>query len=262
MNIRKIFKSDGHLTEEAVYLYTDALKLETTESLPAEVLDHVQECHECKHAIRETFDLVREQDYEALRPHPYFDQKKTDTNITYSTITRIAAAVVLVIGLAFLAYFFLPETDKPVAIEDRIEDPMTITPEEFVPVPPDITEPERELTVPREVPEPAELFAANFEPSPFYENLAGQPLRSHMIRIETPEPGEEITDDIYFSWETRSPMPLHLQLIDNTGNVIWRTTTEAQSVPFDADLDPGIYYWRLDTDDELLYVGKFIVPLP
>ncbi len=257
----KLLNPKGHLTDEAVYLYTDALKLEKTSELPGEVRDHVQECLQCKVAIQEIYDLVRDQDYDSLRPHPYFDQKKIHTKRSRSIITRLAAAIVIGVGLAFLAYFYFPYSDMPVAIDEPIEEPTEIIPDEVEPAPPDITEPEDIPAAPQEPRIPADLFAANFEQSPFYEILVDQQFRSHAIRVETPEIAEEITDDIFFSWKSRVPITVHLQLLDNTENVIWSTTTDEQSVTFSSDLEPGIYYWRLETDEELLYVGKFIIPI-
>jgi len=73
-----LFSSDGHLTDDAVYLYVDALKIEKLYGLQDEVLDHVQECLQCKHSIQGVYNLVSEQDYNPLEPHPYLDQKKID----------------------------------------------------------------------------------------------------------------------------------------------------------------------------------------
>ncbi len=247
-------QSDGHLTEEAILLYHDALKLERDEELPVEVRAHVQDCLECKRSIFEIYTITDDYDYNSMGPHPYFDQKKTLFKLSGKIITRIAAGVIIVFGVAYLTYLYYPAEDPQIAID---EPPV----EAVEPAPPDI-EIEETPPEPREVPDPAELYAANFEPSPFYENLVDQPLRSHIIRVQTPQPNEEITNDIHFTWETQTPTRVHLHILDNKGNEIRSTTTDEQSIIFTDNPDPGIYYWRLETGEELLYVGKFIVPVP
>ncbi len=255
MKHTNLLKSDGHLTDEAIYLYNDALKLERAEELPADVRAHVQDCLECKRSIFEIYNITDFHEYTSLGRHPYFDQKKTFFKPSRRIITRIAAGIIIGFGLVFLAYLYYPTGDTPIAIDDPpLEEPVE-------PTPPDTIAPEDIPPAPREVPDPAELYAANFEPSPFYENLVDQPLRSHIVRIQTPQPDDKITNDVYFSWESYVPITVHLHILDNRDHVIWSTTTDKQSIIYSDDPAPGIYYWRLETDEELLYVGKFIVPV-
>jgi hypothetical protein len=257
----ELFNTREHLTDDAVYLYVDALKLGRETELSPEVLDHVADCLECKQNIQTIVDLVSEQDYHTRIPHPYFDQKKIYRISSYSTITRLAAAIIIGFGVVFLAYILIPEGDKPIAIEDSTEETTEITVEKMQPIPPDIISPETLPIIPPVPREPADLYAANFEPSPFYENLIHQQFRSPAVRVRTPEPGVDISDTVHFSWESRTPISLLLRIHDNTGAIVWETTTDRGSVTYSDDLDPGIYYWRLESEDELLYVGKFTVPV-
>jgi len=251
--------SKGHLTDDAVYLYVDALKLNRTHDLPDEILGHVEECFECKRSIQDLYNLVREYDYEELTPHPYFDQKKTASKDSHRIITRLAAAIVIGVAIALLAYLYIPDLRSPVAVDEPFDDPVELTPEEIEPVPPDITQPEIMPPTPEE---PADLYAANFEPMPFYENLVDQQFRSHLIRVQSPDIDEEITNDVQFSWDTQIPMEVNLKVLNNNQDIVWQASTGETHLIYDtSELEPGIYYWRLETDEELLYVGKFIIPL-
>lgn len=260
MQLKILFRSDGHLTDEAMCHYVDALKIKTTEDLSVEIRDHVESCLECKRSILELYDLVKDQDYESLRPHPYFDQKKTSTftRIT-NRIMRLAAAIVIGVGLLLVAYLYFGDRDTSFVMDESLEKPEFVEPEHPEPYPPEIREPE---IIPREEVDVGELYAANFEPSPFYEILVDQRVRAPLVRALTPSVGEEVAGDIYFSWETTHRGPFHLKILDNTENEVHRITTETRSYLWTADLVPGLYYWRLETDAELLYVGKFVVPLP
>ena len=133
-----LFSSDRHLTDDAVYLYVDALKIEKLSGLPDVVLDHVQECLQCKHSIQEVYNLVSEQDYSPLGPHPYLDQKKTSAGSSHRIIRRLAAAIVVGSGLV---------------------------PEKTEPAPPDVIEPEVHVQEPVA---PEELYEDHIIPSVIY----------------------------------------------------------------------------------------------
>ena len=53
---------ERQLTEEEIALYVDALELKKLEGLPEAIVDHVQECLECKMEIVEVWELIEEQE--------------------------------------------------------------------------------------------------------------------------------------------------------------------------------------------------------
>ena len=79
MTIRKInrdFLNDqGHLNEENIALYLDALSLDKVEKLPVPVLEHVEDCMDCKTDIIDLFEIMRKNSENTInRKHPYFDR--------------------------------------------------------------------------------------------------------------------------------------------------------------------------------------------
>ncbi len=116
------FRPDSHLTEEAVALYVDALKLDRLRMLPQSMLEHVETCETCKEEITGLFSLLAEEDYSKVTLHPFLVEAGNKTQWSISTFLRIAAIVVAVAGIgAIVASLFLrgPDNDSasPVVTE-------------------------------------------------------------------------------------------------------------------------------------------------
>jgi len=58
----------NHLSDEQLAHYVDALVSDHLDQLPEEILEHVEECFECKVTILDELDLV-----EPDNTHPSFD---------------------------------------------------------------------------------------------------------------------------------------------------------------------------------------------
>jgi hypothetical protein len=248
------FFEDSHLTEDGIFLYVDALKLNAVDDIPVEIRLHVETCLSCKKQIITLFDATEEQDYTALRPHPFLDQKKIPRRFSYSTITRIAAAILVGSGLALFVYLNLIRDTDTTMTED-------ILPEEVVSPDQRPEESDRELEDLLPSPPPSDLYAANFEPSPLYEGLVAQPFRSYGLRIYEPATGTEVADTVRFRWDTSYRGDLTFRVFGNRENEIFRTTVSPTGYTLIQKLEPGLYYWRLETEQELLYVDKFVVPV-
>ena len=106
-----------------------------------------------------------------------------------------------------------------------------------------------------------DTFAENFEPFPLYESMVEQDFRSYGLEILSPGAGEEMRNGVTFQWEIRYDDQLIVSILDNRGEIVQTNTLTEDVYHFDDLLEPGLYYWRLETEERLLYVGKFIVPV-
>ena len=66
-------------------------------------------------------------------------------------------------------------------------------------------------------------------------------------------------DNITFAWEQTEHQSIHLIIFNNRGDDIFNTVVEDAVFKYSDPLDPGLYYWKLENEDELLYLGKFFV---
>jgi hypothetical protein len=249
-----LFTPDTHLSENSIYIFIDALKLDRTDKLPEEIKEHVEECQQCKKEIIELYATVRGVSYSDGESHPFLTPQREPGNILYP-ILRVAAVIVIVIGTAVFLHLLFSDKEPAIVTEER-------TPEEIPHDKPDedILYPEQE-TLPVG-PTPTELFAANFIPVPLYEGLVDQQFRVYDQQVLDPTIVQEVTDEAIFRWNILLPDPITLRIINNRLETIYQKSTTDNSIRYTEPLDPGIYYWRLDTEKEILYVGKFIVPVP
>jgi len=133
--------------------------------------------------------------------------------------------------------------------------------------PPDIkqqpTPPVQKPTRKREKPANAErLFAANFEPLPMFEEMLSANMRSSAVAISTPHAGQKVkSGNIRFEWQGDEPGPFYVKIVSNRGREIASLKTERPGVTATQKLPPGLYYWKLETKEDLLYLGKFLIPV-
>jgi hypothetical protein len=104
-------------------------------------------------------------------------------------------------------------------------------------------------------------YAANFTAYPIYEYAIDEATRStdYSINIISPKIGEDVKDGLQFRWETDYKGPLYLEIFTNRDSLIFNEQPEDNKLVSAKKLKPGLYYWKLISKDDLLYVGKFLV---
>lgn len=95
--------------------------------------------------------------------------------------------------------------------------------------------------------------------APYLEERVGQVHRSAALTILSPQPGAIIDPPPCFRWQDPLKQALTLVLLDAHGNEISSKTVDsgATQAVLQNTLSPGVYYWKLQSADELIYVGKF-----
>jgi plastocyanin len=66
--------------------------------------------------------------------------------------------------------------------------------------------------------------------------------------------GESIT----FQWTHAPGHQVILKILSNAGKEVHSVKTERDTYIFRGILKPGLYYWKLESNDELLFVGKIL----
>lgn len=236
--MKTLLNSNSHLSDEGVALYVDALKLDRHDELPAAIVRHVEDCKECKSAIVALHSLLIEEPYKGVH-HPSFDNKR------WNTYYRIAAMVLLGIGIAAAA-LMLERGSEP---QGQSAERQTVSPGiQEEPEPPAAKAPSHD-----------NRLAANFVPSPMYEGFVGEHRRSEGAEILSPSLGASVSKRVAFVWDTRAAGPFLLTVLNNRGSEVYSTDVHGQSFVLTKDLIPGLYYWKVETNDDVLLVGKFLI---
>jgi len=248
---KSMFAKSYHLSQEAIALYVDALKLSKIDQLPEELLIHVADCERCKTEITELFSLLDEQKYSREEVHPYFDKGVGEKTRRSWQAYRIAAILALGIGFGAIFYYL-----AVVKVEQSTMIPAQASKRDEVS--------KEGTSVAEKKPERAEqpakeLFAGNFIESPNLEDLVNNELRSSEIQVLSPLNGAVVGKRLQFEWRGDSKGPFVLQLLTNTDKVLVSRTVSEPRLVLGIQLTPGLYYWKLESAGELSYVGKFFV---
>ena len=102
-----------------------------------------------------------------------------------------------------------------------------------------------------------------FQKLPSFESQIGQEYRSDAIEIISPKSIKTFisSENIDFQWQKADIKTLVLSLYNNQGKLIFQK--EISSIfTFKQRLQPGLYYWQLETKDDIVYTGKFLVVKP
>jgi hypothetical protein len=248
MRHRPFFDDASHLDEEGVALATDALLLGKSEALPGSVQDHLELCLRCKEELASHYSLALDIRLRPADPHPYFDRAAApgDARDSTGSLYRIAALIIAALGLGIVGYFVGGEIQKKggrYAGANRSSRDTAL-----------VHVPERPLTSGDTV------FAANFVPSPGLDQLVGANFRSEQIRILSPPAGRTAAGQpVLFRWTGRAPGPVTVQLLSNTGKLLFERETPGDRIEYTGRLIPGLYYWKLVGREDLLAAGKFTV---
>lgn len=236
----------SHLTEEDTALYVDALKLDRVHELPADIRSHVQACDQCKADILALHEMMPNEMYPAGMKHPYFDTTVHEPNVHYLFPSYRVAAAVAGVALVGAGYYYIASSHSPESITSN-HPSSTLT-----------QEPVHRQPAPQKMETEGNLLAANFEPSPNLEGLVQNDFRSTSIEALSPVVGKVTSQPITFKWKNYDGL-VTLKVLTNKEETVFTSTTEASNLTMKRNLVPGLYYWKLETDEELLFVGKFIV---
>jgi len=114
----------------------------------------------------------------------------------------------------------------------------------------------------------AELTGPAFEPDPYLEEWIGEITRSGHVLIDTvlsPRIGDIFHgENVIFRWDMNKEEIVSMNIMTNIEEVVFSWTTEHADLPnpvvtVDAGVFPesGLYYWRIEDEFEVLFIGKF-----
>ncbi|MCP4221028.1 MAG: hypothetical protein GY765_40740 [bacterium] len=256
-NQETILFENGHLSDDAIALYTDGLLTGSLRNLPETVLGHAEQCQNCKDMILDLSTFMRNPETRTAAHIVAESQpQKKKKSSTFALSMRIAA--LFFFGTLLLSTYFYVYKDNSllesifvpngVSVQQEVD---TVKP---TPVKAKITKDNsvRKQTVPGK-----QAKRTAFDVNPNLENIVGSSFRSEVVEIISPLNNSTVNSPITFSWKHDSKQPLTLKVIDNKNNLLHQGEVKGNSFEFKDVLKPGLYYWKLENKDDLLYTGKF-----
>ncbi|UCH92531.1 MAG: hypothetical protein JSV88_19855 [Candidatus Aminicenantes bacterium] len=265
----------GHLSDEASTLMVEALQQGKITDAPQEVLTHVEACRECKDKIMEVVTFLRNPDSAGELRRKI--TKKTKARQDWYFYRGKIAAVFVVFALLAAAYFFIYK--NPSFLNRFLADPAANKQDQEVlsktttPTP-NINTHEKKAAVDRDMKDVNEIkanvgkrkngqsLASRYRVNPNLENMIGSRLRSGSFEVLAPGNGSVIEEPIHFSWKKTLTETHTLKIVSNKNQVLYTYSVQGDSFDFREKLPMGLYYWKLESKNELLYVGKFFIGNP
>ena len=170
-----------------------------------------------------------------------------------------AATVVAVIGFLIYKNSDRGPIARLVTEKEGSPKPQDVKPEE---VPKEEDSSKSEIDV-------RQLYAANFAPAPHLDAWISESMRSAGVVIErvlSPPMGEEIAGrEIIFQWKMVKPVPVSLRILNNREKALLTLSPDAAQFPLitarvqtEIFKTPGLYYWKIEDREDVLFVGKFL----
>jgi len=258
-----IYFSKGHLNNEGIALYVDALAIQKEEMLPVDIHEHMQDCYNCK---KEAFALyaVMQKDnvIQNTLKHPYLDKSPDNARkqIVFYAFLKIAAGLILVLSVGILIHYIIYNSQDHNSSNNTM--PNFANTSKAVELHPnskakgDVNLKEDSVNLSNSA------LASTMKEFPLYENLITAQYRNDEIEIDFPPLNYSFNSqqDVMFKLKGDIAVPVVLIIFNNRGKklveisgISKRELKVTQKIPY------GLYYWKLLKNDDLIQAGKFFV---
>lgn len=250
--VRRALASKGHEHPgtETLLLYADH---QIVGARRMQIEFHLMACTACREdlallqqldSMQSTFSLPMQRTgilFEKLQR--WLDKIVSGLVFSFSRTTRYATAVLIIAMTAGLYYIMhRPEHQAPSSAQTAIDQIRPDIPAVSIPV-----KTETSLS-----------WADRFKPLPHLEEMIGVSLRSESIIVTAPAMDTLRSRDIVFQWQGGAGS-LFLKIIDNREKTVFQSAPVQNGYRYHAGLMPGLYYWKLEDEEETLWVGKFYI---
>ncbi len=226
----------NHLSDIEKAQYLQASRNNSFGGIEPSIHNHILECFECRNSIVDLLGL--------------FESEAGIKRVHHNAWIKYAVAAAMIPILGWALYRWIAEPLVPLA-GIPLEEPVRKL-EQTVIVP----EISQENDIKKTNPVNRSLIADNFQPNPSLEYLAGSQVRAEAITIVAPELNASLSGDISFHWKSENI--LHIRILNNRGDVIHAAKSKDQ-YRLEEKLSAGLYYWKLETEDDVIYIGKFFI---
>jgi hypothetical protein len=218
------------------------------------VEEHLLFCEECQQILENrkgTINAIRHSISGTNQTkNEYLFEKNANQSIKIWIVFKVAATIIIILSLTFLIrylYFNEPINQKPDKIT-KIKDTSKVLKHNEI----------NKNQVHKN--DGNKILTESFKELPEYEKFIKNPLRSDNLEVFSPGIGQvfQVDKEIEVRWESESINKLHIAIFNNHADVVFekQITKDIKIKPL---LIPGLYYWQLETNDEALFTGKFLI---
>lgn len=105
-----------------------------------------------------------------------------------------------------------------------------------------------------------DILTQSYNKMPEFEKFIKNSLRSENLIIIKPQNGQrlKIKQNIVIEWESNTYDTLNLVIFNNKAKVLLEKRNCRKYI-LENQLRQGLYYWQLETNEESLFTGKFLI---
>lgn len=257
-----MFKN-GHLSEEEIALYAEALIANKANEIDANFKDHILECDECADKVLSVTEIT--EDFRAE------EQSNLVKTIPLKKIywLRIAASIVLIAGVG-LIIFQVKQVNKPqppVIADTKDSIITTIDSSKIIKEQTNIIAETENETVdsiaPEEITQTVNENLLAYAVNENLEKLVNRFIEANLrdsFSVDIKSLVEiKSNEEIIFELNNNKELFI-LEFFNNQGEKLFEEETSENNYKTTRLKEPGLYYWKLLNEDfDLLFCGKIII---
>ena len=254
----------SHLQDPDAALYVQALLEDNLSVLETHHLQHVEECSGCKEKILEVYlamadrKKITNRQGERVSAPPFSFVTKTRRLFLPLVAATLVAFVVL---LTVYRLLLKPSASQLVPVKTpiykiranqvlRAVDPAKKT---------KIGKPDSFNTTRVPKTDAKQAAPKKFRVNTNLEAMVNSHTRSAVWQILSPVNDVFYQGLLKFSWKQVAVKPLKLKILNNLNTILFTFEVTGKGFLFSKSLPAGLYYWKLESSDDLLHVVRFRV---
>lgn len=272
------YLKEGHLNEAGISLYVDKMLLGETDFITSALLEHVENCQKCKSEIIELYETCKNYpDYKSILDQFSPKKGKVTFKVNFSALFKIAAIIIIIISLTFLFKIILIKNrtksdtivkkelkDTSIFLEKKILKPLLENTSVLRKIG-NNSENKKQIhsSVKQNSKYNTNFYAANYKIFPDFESFIEESYRSEFsLKITEPKTGQELSVNkpIFFKWKSELDEKIKIVILNNKAEIVYeiKNITDNKAILY-KKLQPGLYYWKIEAENDLLFLGKFII---
>ena len=254
-----------HLTDEQTARYVDFLLNENSKRPSDSTLHHVEHCVMCKDNIMDVFLCLKNsrprlntKPFQPLLPETGM-QKTFRKN--YSYLKKIAASFFIM--ALFITIYFTVIDNQLFQRREVLQNNKTAISNQNNQNSLTTTKKPNQINTHRNTLQATEDNSykqnKNFKINPNLEYMINSQLRDESIKVNSPANNSIVNNNIMFAWESFPSKPIQLKILNNQNDILFEYSIQTNNFVLKEKLSPGLYYWKLENQIDLLHVGKFFI---
>lgn len=227
--------NNRHLSETQLSTYIDAFRRNAENEVDKSIIEHIEQCVECKKNVIEILDILDELGEQNSLKVPDTPKKKNTNFLKY------AAIIIITVLPAYFVINLITSKQNTIKKRNFNNSELHSTNKD------DLTKKPEHIS--------EDLFAV----IPEYEAICNDTFRSPSIQIISPIGNFISKKEVGFDFKFKSATGRRLKIFNNKDKEIQSIAISKIKFTKSINFTPGLYYWKIETEDELEYLGKFTI---